>query len=127
MIQIRFEEREKIGLQYILESLHGCSPFGQERIRQMQERKVLEESLELARLVQDAFMNDYFRVYTSYDIIGVELAADISLDLHSSQQEEHDAETATKEGVACFGACEGLVQAGVVFCLKVIFPAGQTL
>lgn len=28
-----------------------------------------------ARFVQDAFMNDYFRVYTSYDIIGVELAA----------------------------------------------------
>ena len=28
-----------------------------------------------ARLVQDAFMNEYFRVYTSYDIIGVELAA----------------------------------------------------
>lgn len=28
-----------------------------------------------ARLVQDAFMNDYFRIYTSYDIIGVELAA----------------------------------------------------
>ena len=27
-----------------------------------------------ARFVQDAFMNDYFRVYTSYDIIGVELA-----------------------------------------------------
>ena len=30
---------------------------------------------EAARFVQDAFMNDYFRVYTSYDIIGVELAA----------------------------------------------------
>ena len=29
----------------------------------------------IARFVQDAFMNDYFRVYTSYDIIGVELAA----------------------------------------------------
>ena len=29
MIQIRFEEREKIGLQYLLERLHGCSPFGQ--------------------------------------------------------------------------------------------------
>ena len=29
----------------------------------------------VARFVQDAFMNDYFRVYTSYDIIGVELAA----------------------------------------------------
>ena len=28
-----------------------------------------------ARAVQDAFMNDYFRIYTSYDIIGVELAA----------------------------------------------------
>lgn len=31
MIRIRFEEREKIGLQYILESLHGCSPFGSAR------------------------------------------------------------------------------------------------
>ncbi len=28
-----------------------------------------------ARLVQSAFMNDCFRVYTSYDIVGVELAA----------------------------------------------------
>ena len=28
----------------------------------------------VSRFVQDAFMNDYFRVYTSYDIIGVELA-----------------------------------------------------
>ncbi len=28
-----------------------------------------------ARFVQDAFMNDCFRIYTSYDIIGVELAA----------------------------------------------------
>ncbi|WP_298022721.1 NAD(P)H-dependent glycerol-3-phosphate dehydrogenase [uncultured Dysosmobacter sp.] len=28
-----------------------------------------------ACFVQDAFMNDYFRIYTSYDIIGVELAA----------------------------------------------------
>ncbi len=28
-----------------------------------------------ARFVQDAFMNAYFRIYTSYDIIGVELAA----------------------------------------------------
>lgn len=30
---------------------------------------------EAARFVQDAFMNAYFRIYTSYDIIGVELAA----------------------------------------------------
>ena len=28
-----------------------------------------------SRFVQDAFMTDYFRVYTSYDIVGVELAA----------------------------------------------------
>lgn len=28
-----------------------------------------------ARFVQDSFMNDYFRIYTSYDIVGVELAA----------------------------------------------------
>lgn len=28
-----------------------------------------------ARLAQDAFMNAYFRVYTSYDIVGVELSA----------------------------------------------------
>ena len=50
MIQIRFEEREKIGLQYILESLHGFSPFGQERIRRLRyytpdEREELEQEL----------------------------------------------------------------------------------
>ncbi len=28
-----------------------------------------------ARFVQDAFMNDYFRIYTSGDVVGVELAA----------------------------------------------------
>ena len=28
-----------------------------------------------ARFVQDAFMNDYFRIYTSYDIVGVEMSA----------------------------------------------------
>ena len=51
MIEIRFEEREKIGLQYILESLHGCSPFGQERIRRLRyytpdEREELEQELQ---------------------------------------------------------------------------------
>ena len=30
--------------------------------------------LKTARLVQDAFMNDYFRVYTSEDVVGVELS-----------------------------------------------------
>ena len=31
--------------------------------------------VDAARFVQDAFMNDYFRVYTSGDVVGVELAA----------------------------------------------------
>ena len=50
MISIKFEEREKNGLQYALETLHGCSPFGQERIRRLrfyapEERAALEEEL----------------------------------------------------------------------------------
>ena len=50
MISIKFEEREKIGLQYALETLHGCSPFGQERVRRLrfyapEERAELEEEL----------------------------------------------------------------------------------
>ena len=50
MISIKFEEREKIGQQYALETLHGCSPFGQERIRRLrfyapEERAALEEEL----------------------------------------------------------------------------------
>ena len=36
MISIRFEEKQQIGLQYALETLHGCSPFGQEKIRRLQ-------------------------------------------------------------------------------------------
>ena len=35
MIRIGFDDRVKIGLQYVLESLHPCSPFGQERVRQL--------------------------------------------------------------------------------------------
>ena len=35
MISIRFEEKQQIGLQYALETLHGCSPFGQEKIRRL--------------------------------------------------------------------------------------------
>ena len=51
MISVRFEEKVGIGLQYILENLHGCSPFGQERIRHLKfyapgEREALEAELE---------------------------------------------------------------------------------
>ena len=50
MIEIHFDERVKIGLQYALETLHGCSPFGQERIRRLrfyapEERAELEREL----------------------------------------------------------------------------------
>ena len=50
MIDIRFEEREMLGLQYALETLHGCSPFGLEKIRRLRfytpdERAELEEEL----------------------------------------------------------------------------------
>ena len=50
MISIRFEEKQQIGLQCALETLHGCSPFGQEKIRRLRfytpaERAELEEEL----------------------------------------------------------------------------------
>ena len=50
MINISFDEKVKIGLQYVLESLHGCSPFGLERIRRLrfyapEERAELETEL----------------------------------------------------------------------------------
>lgn len=50
MIAIRFEEREKIGLQYALDTLHGCSPFGIEKMRRLrfyspEERAELEQEL----------------------------------------------------------------------------------
>ena len=50
MIAPSFEERADIGLNYILDHLHGCSPFGQERIRRLRfyapnEREELEAEL----------------------------------------------------------------------------------
>jgi DNA mismatch repair protein MutS2 len=50
MISISFDDKVKIGLQYVLESLHGCSPFGIERIRRLRfygpaEREELETEL----------------------------------------------------------------------------------
>jgi len=67
MIAIRFEEREQIGLQYALETLHGCSPFGQEKIRRLRfyspaEREELETELynvEQAALAADQLKNVY--------------------------------------------------------------------
>ena len=50
MITVSFDDKVKIGLQYVLENLHGCSPFGQERIRHLrfyapEERAALETEL----------------------------------------------------------------------------------
>ena len=50
MISIGFDDQGKIGLQYVTESLHPCSPFGQERVRKLRffapdERAALETEL----------------------------------------------------------------------------------
>ena len=50
MITVTFDDKVKIGLQYVLESLHGCSPYGQERIRHLRfytpaQREELETEL----------------------------------------------------------------------------------
>ena len=50
MISIGFEERTQIGLQYVLDGLHMCSPFGMERVRKLRfyapdERAELETEL----------------------------------------------------------------------------------
>ena len=45
MIDISFDEKVKIGLQYCLETLHGCSPFGLERIRRVVEGEVFKVGL----------------------------------------------------------------------------------
>ena len=72
MIEIRFEERVKIGLQYVLDSLHGCSPFGQEKIRRLrfytpEERAELETELynvEQAAAAAEELKGQYTKLMT---------------------------------------------------------------
>ena len=72
MIEIHFDERVKIGLQYALETLHGCSPFGQERIRRLrfyapEERAELERELynvEQAARAAEALKDTYTKAMT---------------------------------------------------------------
>ena len=50
MISIGFDDKVKIGLQYVTDSLHACSPFGIERVRKLRfyapdERDELETEL----------------------------------------------------------------------------------
>ena len=56
-------------------SLSGPSHAEEVSIRQPTGCVAACQDLAAARTVQDTFMNDYFRVYTSGDIVGVELSA----------------------------------------------------
>ncbi len=72
MITISFDEKVKIGLQYALETLHGCSPFGLERIRRLRfyapdEREALETELHNVKALaecNDALKDTYTRLMT---------------------------------------------------------------
>jgi len=59
MISIGFDDRGKIGLQYALESLHACSPFGMERVQKLrfyapEERDALETELKNVERAKNA-------------------------------------------------------------------------
>ena len=59
MISIGFDDKVKIGLQYITDSLHPCSPFGVERVRKLRfyapdERAELESELDNTDRAQKA-------------------------------------------------------------------------
>ena len=60
MIRIGFDDRVKIGMQYVLDALHLCSPYGQERVRRLRfyqpsERDELERELcDTARIADAA-------------------------------------------------------------------------
>ncbi|NLU23425.1 MAG: hypothetical protein GXW99_01640 [Clostridiales bacterium] len=74
MISISFDDKQKIGLQYALDTLHGCSPFGAEKIRRLrfygpQEREELET--ELYNVEQAARFASELK--TEYDKIGMVL------------------------------------------------------
>ena len=71
---IREEIREEIRDLCPVVALSGPSHAEEVGIRMPTGCVAACPELEAARLVQDAFMNDYFRVYTSADIVGVELA-----------------------------------------------------
>ena len=71
MISIKFEEREKIGLQYALETLHGCSPFGQERIRRLRFYAPEERAALMAKLTE---YYDALQAYNASALVPVELS-----------------------------------------------------
>ncbi len=72
MISIDFDDKERIGLRYVLDSLHPCSPFGQERVRKLlfytpNDRAALETELgntERAAASADVLKPVYDRIMT---------------------------------------------------------------
>lgn len=70
MISVSFDDKVRIGLQYVLDSLHAGSPFGQERIRKLrfyapEERASLEAELvntERAANAADALRDLYEKI-----------------------------------------------------------------
>ena len=66
--------QEEIGNRCPVAALSGPSHAEEVGIRMPTGCVAACRDLPAARVVQDAFMNDYFRVYTSPDIVGVELA-----------------------------------------------------
>ena len=89
----RFSEilRSALGEETMLASLSGPSHAEEVGRRIPTACVAASRDIEVAQMVQDIFMNDCFRVYTSTDIIGVELGA------------------ALKNIIAlCAGVCDGL-------------------
>lgn len=89
----RFSEilEETLGEETMLASLSGPSHAEEVGRRIPTACVAASKRLEVAKIVQDVFMNESFRVYTSTDIIGVELGA------------------ALKNIIAlCAGVCDGL-------------------
>ena len=50
MIQLTYEQKNSIGLQYILDRLNPSSPYGQERVRRMTPYTVEEKDLLMEEL-----------------------------------------------------------------------------
>lgn len=69
--EISFEKREAIV------ALSGPSHAEEVAVRDLTSITAASEDMQAAETVQDLFMNDYFRVYTNNDIVGVELGAAI--------------------------------------------------
>jgi glycerol-3-phosphate dehydrogenase (NAD(P)+) len=67
--------REALGDQMSIASLSGPTHAEEVALRVPSACVAASKDIAIAEQVQDLFMNDYFRVYTSTDVVGVELGA----------------------------------------------------